>query len=226
MLQYRFQRPEVVRAALTHTSVGDVGRPAEIERLEFLGDAVLSLSITDLLMRARPGANEGELTRVRARLVNTTALARKARAIGLGDLLVLGKGEEKSGGRHKSSILAGALEAILGGVFVDGGFEPARRAVELLFGEEARTATLGDEDAKTALQELTQRRFRQLPVYQTLRVEGPDHARDFLVEVAVNGRVVGRGSGRSKRLAAQAAAREALEALRREAAEGEGAAHE
>ncbi len=216
VLGYRFRDLERLEAALTHTSVAGAGGGgvAEIERLEFLGDAVLGLCITDLLIHQRPEASEGELTRVRARLVNTVALARKAREVGVADLMILGRGEEKSGGRHKASILAGTLEAVLGALFLDGDFAAARQVVEKIFAVDARGVSPAEEDPKTSLQELTQRLFRCLPVYATLSVEGPDHARDFVVEVTVDGRVMGCGSGRSKRLAAQAAARQALEALR------------
>ena len=219
---YTFGAPELARDALTHPSVITAGRVAQIERLEFLGDAVLSLVITELLIRQQPEASEGDLTKFRARLVNTGALARKSREISLSELIVLGKGEEKSGGRRKSSILAGVLEAVLGAVFLDGGFDAAQTVVRRLFRDDVGRVQIapGEEDAKTSLQELTQRIFKQLPAYRTLRVAGPDHARDFLVEVSVDGRVVGQGSGRSKRVAAQNAARGALELLREEAVAG------
>lgn len=219
---YVFRRPELGREALTHPSVTTERGVAEIERLEFLGDAVLSLVVSEQLLRQLPGASEGELTKLRARLVNTGALARKAREVSLAELIVLGKGEEKSGGRRKPSILAGVLEAVLGAVFLDGGFDAARAVVERLFGDDVRGVQLArsEEDAKTALQELTQSIFKQLPVYETLRVAGPDHARDFLVAVSVGGEVLGSGSGRSKRVAAQNAAREALARLRVQASEG------
>lgn len=215
-LGYRFGRRELLRHALTHPSVLASGRVKQIERLEFLGDAVLGLAVTDLLIRRLPEATEGELTRCRARLVNTGALAKKARQLGLADLVVLGKGEEKTGGRRKPTILAAVLEAVLGAVFVDGGFEAARDVVERLFAADCRgeDPARREEDAKTSLQELTQQRLKCLPLYETVRVEGPDHAREFLVEVLVGGRVLGRGRGRSKRVAAQDAAREALGSFR------------
>lgn len=214
-LHYRFARLDLLRDALTHTSVIPTSGAAPIERLEFLGDSVLGLAITELLVRRNPQANEGDLTLARSRLVNTNALARRARELGLADAVLLGKGEEKTGGRKKPSILADVFESVLGAVFLDGGFEAARRVVEHVFDlEEEEGGATAEEDAKTSLQELTQRLFRQLPVYQTLSVEGPHHARHFVVEVSVGERVLGTGSGRSKRIAAQEAARQALGELR------------
>lgn len=214
-LHYRFARLDLLRDALTHTSVNPTTGAAPIERLEFLGDSVLGLAITELLVRRHPQANEGDLTLARSRLVNTNALARRAREIGLAEAILLGKGEEKTGGRKKPSILADVFEAVLGAVFLDGGFEAARRVVEHVFDlEDESGQASAEEDAKTSLQELTQRLFRQLPVYQTLSVEGPHHARHFVVEVSVGERILGTGSGRSKRIAAQEAARQALGELR------------
>lgn len=210
-LHYRFARLDLLKDALTHTSVIPGGRAQPIERLEFLGDSVLGLAITELLVRRLPDAAEGELTQARSRLVSTAALARRARSLGLAEAVYLGKGEEKTGGRKKPSILADVLEAVLGAVFLDGGFEAARRVVEQIFDlEDSASPEEPDHDAKTSLQELTQRLFRQLPTYETLSVEGPHHARTFVVEVSVGGKVFGTGSGRSKRVAAQEAARHAL----------------
>lgn len=214
-LHYRFARLDLLRDALTHTSMIPTSGAAPIERLEFLGDSVLGLAITELLVRRNPHANEGDLTLARSRLVNTNALARRAREVGLAEAILLGKGEEKTGGRKKPSILADVFEAVLGAVFLDGGFEAARRVVEHVFDlEDDKGEPAAEEDAKTSLQELTQRLFRQLPIYQTLSVEGPHHARHFVVEVSVGDRVLGTGSGRSKRIAAQEAARQALGELR------------
>jgi ribonuclease-3 len=216
-LRYRFARLDLLREALTHTSFVPTTGPAPMERLEFLGDAVLGLAVTELLLRRHSQATEGELTMARSRLVNTHALAERARQIGLNQVMLLGKGEEKTGGRKKPSILADVFEALLGAVFLDGGFEAARRVVEMIFDvDEEIGQTTTDDDAKTSLQEMTQRLFRQLPIYETLSVEGPDHARNFVVQVSVGQRVLGIGSGRSKRLAAQEAARRGLEELRRD----------
>jgi ribonuclease-3 len=212
-LGYRFIRTEHLEIALTHRSVGE---RAHNETLEFLGDAVLSLAISDLLMREFPEANEGDLSKRRASLVNAERLADRARGIGLGGWLRIGKGEERSGGRGKEKILASAYEAVLGAVYLDGGYEAARRVVESQFDDLRRDVELpGHRDYKTRLQELTQRTRRETPVYTLTQESGPDHVKEFVVEVAVGGRMVGRGIGRSKKTAEQAAAMEALAALDR-----------
>jgi ribonuclease-3 len=212
-LGYRFIRTEHLEIALTHRSVGE---RAHNETLEFLGDAVLSLAISDLLMREFPEANEGDLSKRRASLVNAERLADRARGIGLGGWLRVGKGEERSGGRGKEKILASAYEAVLGAVYLDGGYEAARRVVESQFDDLRRDVELpGHRDYKTRLQELTQRTRRETPVYTLTQESGPDHVKEFVVEVAVGGRMVGRGIGRSKKTAEQAAAMEALAALDR-----------
>lgn len=214
-LGYRFGAPEHLLLAATHRSVG--GDVDNNETLEFLGDAVLALAVADLLMRRYPEAREGELSKLRAGLVNAGVLAMKARALTLGPQLRLGKGEEKSGGRDKESILASAYEAVIGAVFLDGGYEAARAVVERDFaGEVAGEITAGAGDYKTRLQELTQRRFRTSPVYQLVDEQGPDHAKRFAVELSVSGRVLGRGSGQSKKAAEQAAAMEALARIEQE----------
>jgi ribonuclease III len=211
-LGHRFVRPEHLEVALTHRSMGD---ETQNETLEFLGDAVLSLAISDLLMRAFPDAQEGDLSKMRASLVNAEELAQKARRLDLGRWLRLGKGEERSGGRDKEKILAAAFEAVLGAVYLDVGYEPARRVVETHFGGDLRRdlEAPGHRDYKTRLQELTQRLYHETPVYTLADEYGPDHEKEFVVELAVGGRVLGRGRGRSKKLAEQAAAMEALAAL-------------
>jgi len=211
-LGYRFVRPEHLAVALTHRSTGD---GTHNETLEFLGDAVLSLAVSDLLMRRFPTATEGDLSKRRASLVNAEELAQKARAMDLGRWLSVGKGEERSGGRAKEKILAAAYEAVLGAVYLDAGWEPARQVVESHFAPHmTREAEApGHRDYKTRLQELTQRVQREMPAYTLVEERGPDHEKEFVVELAVGGRVLGRGVGRSKKLAEQAAAMEALAAL-------------
>ena len=211
-LRHRFVRPEHLAVALTHRSTGD---GAHNETLEFLGDAVLSLAVSDLLMRNFPAATEGDLSKMRASLVNAEELAQKARAMDLGRWLSVGKGEERSGGRAKEKILAAAYEAVLGAVYLDAGWEPARQVVEAHFapGLAREPQAPGHRDYKTRLQELTQRVHREMPAYTLVEERGPDHEKQFVVELAVGGRVLGRGVGRSKKLAEQAAAMEALAAL-------------
>jgi ribonuclease-3 len=184
------------------------------ERLEFLGDAVLGLVVTDHLFRSYPGLPEGELAKVRASVVNSEALAEIAAGLRLGEALLLGKGEDSSGGREKPSILADAMEAVIGAVYLDGGWMPAAELVMQLLGEriEEAAAGPGGQDYKTRLQELAARRFDQLPRYEVVD-DGPDHAKRFFAAVSVGGVVRGRGEGRSKKQAEQGAAREAWQAL-------------
>src|SRR5206468_2734880 len=167
-----------------------------------------------------PDASEGELSKIRASLVNADVLARKARELDVGSALRFGKGEEKSGGREKVSILASAYEALLGAVYADGGYEAARAMVEHHFaGDIEEHLTVGLRDYKTRLQELTQRLFRETPLYTLVEESGPDHAKRFVSEIALGGRCYGRGLGRTKKAAEQAAAGEALAALEREHAD-------
>jgi ribonuclease III len=184
------------------------------ERLEFLGDAVLGLVVTDHLFRTYPLLPEGELAKVRASVVNSAALAEVAAAHHLGDALLLGKGEDASGGREKPSILADAMEAVIGAVYIDRGWGAAERLVMALLGEriEEAAAGPGGQDYKTRLQELCARGFDDIPRYQVTD-EGPDHAKRFEAVVRVGGTVVGEGGGRSKKQAEQGAAREAWERL-------------
>ncbi len=212
-LGHRFASRELLHRALTHRSHAAT-QATHNETLEFLGDAVLGLAVSELLLRAWPEANEGKLSRRRAALVNAESLAAKAADLSLGPLLRLGRGEEKTGGRSKRSILAGVFEAVLGAVFLDGGFVAAREVVVRTFACEAEVdPRVEDGEYKTRLQEVSQRLFRTAPEYTLERVSGPDHARDFESQVRVAGRVLGAGSGQSKKLAEQAAARQALAAL-------------
>ncbi len=211
-LGHEFADPSRVRLALTHRS--SVAKQSEHnETLEFLGDSVLGLAISELLLRAWPDANEGQLSKRRAALVNEASLAAKAETLELGPLIQLGRGEEKTGGRQKRSILADAYEAVLGAVFLDAGFEAAQAVVARDFAVDVTLPPVDDTEAKTRLQELTQRLFRAAPEYTLLRATGPDHAKDFETHVAIAGRVLGQGRGGSKKVAEQAAAREALAAL-------------
>lgn len=212
-LGHAFRRREVLVLALVHrSSLPRHGRSNET--LEFLGDAVLDLAVSDLLMARFPAANEGELSKRRAALVNARALAEKGAALGLGPLLRLGKGEEKSGGRKKPSILASTYEAVLGAVYLDGGFDAARMVVARHFAAELEPGTGASPiDHKTGLQELTQRRFGETPTYTVVEASGPDHDRAYAVEIRVGGELRGRGTGKSKKEAEQQAALEALAAF-------------
>lgn len=199
------------RAALTHRSYAfENGLTITNERLEFLGDSVLGLVVTDMAFLDYPAMSEGELAKLRAAIVNMTALADVARALGLGQLVLLGKGEEQSGGRDKSSILADALEAILGAVYLDLGLDAARRIIERLFRPRmvAYVRGEGERDYKTILQELASQDLRALPEYR-IDERGPDHEKEFTATVFLAGRPYGSGTGRSKKEAEQQAAHEA-----------------
>ena len=184
------------------------------ERLEFLGDAVLGLVVTDHVFRTYPDLPEGELAKVRASVVNAAVLADVAAELDLGSWLLLGKGEDASGGREKPSILADAMEALIGAIYLDGGWEAASELVLRLLGDRIAEAASGPggQDYKTRLQELAARAYDQLPRYH-VEDEGPDHAKHFFATVYVGGQQRGTGEGRSKKQAEQAAARAAWEQL-------------
>jgi len=212
-LGYQFSEIRWLDQALTHKSFSYETDPAvrvANEVLEFLGDAVLDLAVSDLLMRHNPGKSEGDLSRMRASLVNSTVLAEKATELKLGPLLRLGKGEERSEGRSKPSILAGAFEALLGGIYQEGGYAAARGAVERYFRADVSGKKLGQQDYKTRLQEISQMLFHAPPTYRVVAESGPDHEKFFVTEISVGGTVLGKGEGRSKKQSEQAAAKIAL----------------
>lgn len=185
------------------------------ERLEFLGDAVLGLVVSERLFKDYPQMTEGQLSQVRAILVRWDALARAAERLELGEYLVLGKGEELSGGRRRPSNLAGAFEAVIGAAYIDSGFRFAQRLVlKLLKPDLDEIAAQGfNIDSKSELQHVSQTRWREIPHYTLISSEGPDHAKLFTVEVTVGDQVMGRGQGRNKKQAELNAARQALETL-------------
>lgn len=215
-LGYTFQQSSLLRLALTHRSVSSE-EPSrnDNERLEFLGDAVLQLIITDLLYDTYPHLAEGQMAKVRAAVVSRGSLSETARALSLGEHIELSSSEEATGGRDKDSILADALEALIGAVYLDGGLEPARQMVLSLWSDRVadRSRQPGVKDYKTRLQELAARAGHR-PVY-TVVGAGPDHDRRFSAVVAVDGTDYGTGDGKSKKEAEQAAARVALEELSR-----------
>jgi ribonuclease-3 len=214
-LGYSFKDPGLLLRSLTHVSYERQRSEGHNEVLEFLGDAVLDLAVSDLLIRLNPAKPEGVLSKMRAALVNSAVLAEKAAAINLGSLLRIGKGEELSGGRSKPSILAGAFEAVLGGIYQDGGYEAAHRVVERYFSADIIGKRLGQHDYKTRLQEISQMLFRAPPVYRVISETGPDHEKFFVTEITVGGKVLGRGEGRSKKQSEQAAAKKALHELQK-----------
>lgn len=213
-LGYTFQSPGLLALALTHRSVSseDPSR-ANNERLEFLGDAVLQLVVTDYLYASLPNLAEGKLAKVRAAVVSRPALADVARGMGLGQHIELTPSEGRTGGREKDSIIADAMEAVIGAIYLDGGLEAASRVVLSLWGDrvDERAKRPGLRDYKTRLQEVLARDGR-LPFYLT-EGSGPDHERVFIATVSVDGTQLGEGSGRSKKEAEQGAAQQAIDRL-------------
>jgi ribonuclease-3 len=217
-----FKDPSLLRRALTHRSFANE-HPAEAlednERLEFLGDAVLDFVVAAFLYHRFPEMREGRLTSLRAALVRTETLAALAADYGIDRELRLGRGEEESGGRARAPNLCGAFEAVIGALYLDQGFEGVRAWVEPLLApaiERVLRAEL-DKDARSLLQEWSQAHLGKTPVYRIVSAEGPDHAKAFTMQVTMGGEVYGEGSGRSKQLAAQAAAEAALLRLAAEA---------
>jgi ribonuclease III len=212
-LGHRFRQPDLLGRALTHRSFG----ADHNERLEFLGDAVLSLAVSSLLFERFAGSDEGDLTRVRAHLVREESLHRAALLVGLPDVVRLSEGEARGGGALRASILADALEALIGAVFLDGGFEASQALVQRLFGEVIAGTEIGGwaKDAKTELQEWLQARRLPVPTYRIAATRGQAHAQTFEVECAVPALgLVHCGEGRSRRQAEQEAAGRMLDALK------------
>jgi ribonuclease-3 len=214
-----FNNVALLEQALVHSSYVNENpgfAPTSNERLEFLGDAVLGLAVAERLYQDFPEFTEGRMTRLRAALVRRETLARMAQTIGLGDHLYLGKGEEASGGRQKPVNLAGAIEAVIGAIFLDQGLARARDfTLRLLETDLKKVVTQGDNaDYKSELQELIQARKQQTPTYHVIASTGPEHDKRFTVEVRVGDTLLGRGSGKNKKAAEAEAARAALEKLR------------
>lgn len=214
----RFWNRETLKSAITHKSYANEKKIPSYrhnERLEFLGDAVLELVVSDTLMEAYPEAPEGDLSKLRASMVNEKTLSWIAKELELGDLLYLGKGEEIGQGREKASLLADAYEAVLGAIYLDRGFRKAYKVVKkhaLLLLKQV-TSDGFYKDYKTHLQETAQTLFKMVPKYRMTDESGPDHDKTFQVNILISGEVYGTGSGKSKKEAEQNAAREALEKL-------------
>ena len=213
---YRFKNVTLLQNALTHSSYANEHWHDSLksnERLEFLGDSVLGMVVAEYLYRNFPDRLEGDLTRMRADMVCEKSLAKIAEKLNLGRYLTLGNGEEQSGGRNRASILADAVESVLAACFLDGGMAAAERFIQEFVLCNVPSGKLQNRDYKTALQELVQQKKNQLLSYRLVGESGPDHNKEFVVEVALNGSVVGRGIGSSKKRAEQDAARVAMEAL-------------
>lgn len=213
---YQFRNISLLQNALTHSSYANERWHNSLlsnERLEFLGDSVLGMLVAEYLFRNFPNRPEGELTRMRADMVCETTLAAAANRIGIGSHLLLGHGEEQGGGRSRDSILADAMESVIAACFLDGGIEAALQVVKTFIFVEVPLTKLHNADYKTQLQELVQQKKNQTLGYALVGQSGPDHDKQFDVEVSLNGTVVGKGSGTSKKRAEQAAAKSAIEAL-------------
>ena len=214
-LGYTFQNRKLLENALTHSSCANEsgGRLASNERLEFLGDSILGMVVADHLFRNHPDLPEGVLTRTRAALVCEDSLVEVAEALDLGKYLLLGKGEEAGGGRQRPSIRADAVEAVLAAVYLDGGLGSARKIIQKYVLSKEIEGLTKPRDYKTALQELVQRENGQVLQYRLTGESGPDHDKRFFVEVTLNGKAVGSGTGRSKKEAEQMSAKAAIDTL-------------
>jgi ribonuclease-3 len=217
-LNYTFRNPALLGEALSHSSYANEHRAIHLnsnERLEFLGDSVLGFVTAEFLFTQHPNLPEGDLTRIRAALVCEESLNEAAQSLRLGDYLKLGRGEESGGGRQRPSILADATESVFAAVYLDGGMEEARAIIHRVLLDREREEVVEERrrDYKTALMELVQRTPGHTITYELVQELGPDHCRVFVMEVRLDGETVGRGEGRSKKNAEQAAARSALEEL-------------
>lgn len=213
---YRFRNITLLQNALTHSSYANERWHDSLmsnERLEFLGDSVLGMVVAEYLYRNFPDRPEGELTRMRADMVCEQSLAAVANRLNLGNHLMLGHGEEQGGGRTRPSILADAVESVIAASFLDGGMDAAAGLIQRFVLTDVPVTRLHNRDYKTGLQELVQQKKNQVLSYALVGESGPDHDKNFLVEVSLNGKVVGKGSGSSKKRAEQDAARCAIEML-------------
>ncbi len=234
-LGHKFSNPELLDRALTHSSAipelrgtgtdvpADLAYLSDNERLEFLGDAVLELLASEYLLAAFPGWTEGQLSKSRARIVNASSLELAGRRLRLGEHLRLGRGEEKTGGREKQTLLADAFEAVVAAVYLDAGLHAARELLQRILFEQAleeRGERIAESDRKSALQEFLQGRGQAPAEYRLAGESGPDHQKTFEIEVWVNGECLARGTGSTKKEAEQQAARSALEQLERTGVKG------
>lgn len=217
-IAYSFKDSSLLQTALTHSSYANERHGAQsesYERLEFLGDSILGLVTADFLYKLQPSLPEGRMTRLRAELVCEVSLHEVAQGLGLGAYMRLGRGEERSGGRERPSIMADMVEAVIAAIYLDGGLDEARRFIMEKILSSARIDEVGSGgDYKTALQELVQQKSNQTISYEMLGQYGPDHNKMFEFRVLINGRAAGDGRGRTKKEAEQMAAKEAMESLR------------
>ena len=220
LIGYKFNNPNLLERALTHSSYNKEKntKHQDNERLEFLGDAFFDAIVSAELFKMMKGVTEGKLTKTRALVVCENSLAKSARKLGLGQYIYIGHGEEVGGGRDKDSILADAMEAVIGAIYLDGGFEPTEKFVLRYFSETIKDAAEGRlfSDYKSEVQEFIQKNGRNLAItYSTVREEGPAHDKTFFVNLSYDGNILGEGSGKSKKEAEQQAAKTALARLKR-----------
>lgn len=213
LLGHAFTDRSLLERALVHSSAATEGDLESNQTLEFLGDAVLDLAVSEFLLRRHPTRAEGDLTRMRASIVSAKGLATAAGRLELGRWIRLGRGEARSGGGKKANILADTYEALVAAVFLDGGYEAARRLIEATFNEEIAAADPVGGDWKTELQERTQSLFHCTPTYALVSATGPDHEKHFEVAIRIAGEVIARGDGPNRKTAEQMAAQEAIRVL-------------
>ncbi|MDD3612565.1 MAG: ribonuclease III [Caldicoprobacterales bacterium] len=220
VLAYDFKDKDLIKTAITHTSFANEarGRVDHNERLEFLGDSVLSLSVSEFIYKTYPKLPEGSMTKLRAGVVSEFTLAKIAKSMGLGKYLRLGKGEQINGGRHRDSILADAFEAIIAAIYLDGGLEPAKEFVIRQLADSIKNLSKSDGswDSKTLLQELLQVSNKADIRYEIIAEDGPDHNKSFTAQISNNGKIIGTGQGKSKKEAEQMAAYNALKKINEE----------
>lgn len=217
-LEYSFNNPGLLKDALTHSSYANENKKDRVvsnERLEFLGDSVLGLTVAAMIFDGNPDMSEGQMTRLRAELVCERSLAGIAADIDIGKYLQLGRGEDKGDGRKRPSILADAVEAVIAAIYLDGGFKPVEKLIKKHFASLATIEVIKNTDYKTELQEIVQEKAGQTLSYHITDESGPDHMKSFSVEVRLNAQFLGCGTGKSKKVAEQVAAKSALEKLKK-----------
>jgi len=215
-LDYKFKDRELLKTALTHSSYANETSVESNERLEFLGDAVLGFVVADVLYKRYPDASEGKLSKMRSSIVSRMNFAHFARELRINKQVLLGKGEENTGGRERESNLSGTFEAVIGAIFIDGGYRKVYKVITKLL----KNCLNGDEeifkDYKTKLQEVAQRKFKKVPKYKVVLEEGPPHDKNFHIEVKLGRKTFGKGMGSNKKKAEQEAAKQGLERMEKQ----------
>jgi len=210
-LNYKFKNPELLKTALTHSSYANETSVESNERMEFLGDAVLGFIVARVLYDRFPDASEGKLSKMRSSIVSSMNFAYFAQELRIDQQILLGKGEENTGGRNRQSNLAGTFEAVIGAIFIDGGYRKVYSIVSRLLKDCLNGKEEIFKDYKTKLQEVAQRKYKKVPKYKVMLEEGPPHDKSFHIEVKLGRTTFGKGVGKSKKLAEQAAAQEGLD---------------